>query len=179
MNIRKKNKTSVAAENGIPSTPDRREALRAQVWQLVEPLCAAEGTELVYVEFQREPAGAVLRLYIDKTGGVSLEDCTRISRPVSDLLDVALDEVGPYRLEVSSPGVDRPLGRAADYQRFTGHEARIRIARPIGDQRNFRGILRGVVDGSVRLETRALIVEISLDMITKARLVNYYGENGC
>jgi ribosome maturation factor RimP len=179
LNIRRKNKAPVAAQNAIGAAPDRREALRAQVWQLVQPLCAAEGLELVFVEFQRESAGAVLRLYIDKPGGVSLEDCTRISPPVSDLLDVALDAVGPYRLEVSSPGVDRPLGRAADYQRFTGHEARIRIAPPIGDQRNFRGILRGVVDGLVRLEVGGLIVEIALDRITKARLVNYYGENGC
>ncbi len=169
----------VSGETPVTSVPDRREALREQVWQLVAPLCAAEGLELIYVEFQRESAGAVLRLYIDKTGGVSLDDCTRITRPVSDLLDVALDEVGPYRLEVSSPGMDRPLGRVVDYERFTGHEARIRIARPIGDQRNFRGIIRGVADGSVRLEVRGLIVEISLDMITKARLVNYYGENGC
>jgi ribosome maturation factor RimP len=75
---------------------------------LAEPICRDEGLELVYVQYRRESNGRVLRLFIDKTGGVSLDDCTRVSRQLNDILDVNLEDIGPYHLEVSSPGADRP-----------------------------------------------------------------------
>jgi ribosome maturation factor RimP len=83
----------------------------AKVWRLAEPLCLSEGLELVHVEYQREPAGRTLRIYLDKPGGVTLDDCVNISRQLSDLLDVGLETEAPYRMEVSSPGIQRPLGR--------------------------------------------------------------------
>ena len=89
-----------------------------RVWQLAQPLCASEGVELVHVEYQREQGGRTLRLYLDKPGGVTLDDCAGISRHLGDLLDVSLETAASYRLEVSSPGSKRPLGRLEDFKRF-------------------------------------------------------------
>jgi ribosome maturation factor RimP len=146
--------------------------LRQEARRIVEPLCAAAGYELVHCEFQREPGGATLRLYIDKPGGVSLDDCVAISRQVSDLLDAGLDEsVGPYNLEVSSPGTDRPLSRAVDFQRFAGHPVRIKVAEAIGGRKNFSGRLAGIVDGRVTIEMEGSTVALALEDIVRARLV--------
>ncbi|MEE4607504.1 MAG: ribosome maturation factor RimP, partial [Desulfobacteraceae bacterium] len=136
----------------------------------VEPLCADAGYDLVHCEFQREPAGAMLRLYIDKPGGVSLDDCVQISRHVSDLLDAVLDEgIGPYHLEVSSPGTDRPISRPVDFQRFAGHPVRVKVAKAIGGRKHFTGRLAGMVDGRVALELGDATVTLALEDIVRAR----------
>lgn len=136
-----------------------------------EPLCANAGYDLVHCEFQREPAGATLRLYIDKPGGVSLDDCVEISRQVGDVLDAVLDEgVGPYHLEVSSPGADRPISRPADFERFAGHPVRVKVAKAIGGRKNFTGRLMGMVDGRVALELENTTVTLALEDIVRARL---------
>ncbi|MBW2488595.1 MAG: hypothetical protein JRE72_14325, partial [Deltaproteobacteria bacterium] len=84
-------------------------ALIRQIESLVEPLCDSEGLELVHIEYQREAGGRVLRLYIDRPAGVRIDDCVNVSRQLNDLLDVNLDDMGPYTLEVTSPGPERPL----------------------------------------------------------------------
>ena len=143
-----------------------------RVRELVDPLCAAEGFELVHSEFQREAAGRILRLYIDKPGGVTLDDCVHVSRQVGDLLDAVLeDEIGPYNLEVSSPGSERPLSREIDFQRFAGHAVRLRVRQPIGGQKNFTGRLAGITDGKVTLDLEDRTVTIGLQEIVKARLM--------
>jgi ribosome maturation factor RimP len=157
----------------------RDRAVAASVRKLAEPVCDAEGLELVHVEYQREARGRVLRLYIDRPGGVTLDDCVHLSRQLGDLLDVHLESEGPYHLEVSSPGVDRPLGLAADFDRFTGCEAEIRTVRPREGRRRFKGVLAGVTDDVVALQASEGTVRIPLDDILRARLVNYNGENGC
>jgi len=98
----------------------------AKVHDLAVSLCNAEGIELVHIEYQRESCGRVMRVYIDKPGGVSLGDCSNISRQLSDLLDVYINSDEAYSLEVSSPGTDRPLGNKVDFQRFKGNLAKIR-----------------------------------------------------
>jgi len=145
----------------------------SQVVALAEPLCGAEGMELVYVEFLREPVGRVLRIYIDKPEGVRVEDCEWVSRQLGDILDVELADVGPYNLEISSPGLDRPLWRARDYDRFKGHSARIRTREPMEGQQNFQGILMGVEAGEVTLQERGTgkTRVIALHQIARARLV--------
>jgi ribosome maturation factor RimP len=90
---------------------------------------------VIHVEFQREPAGRVLRVYLDKPGGVTLGDCSHVSRQVGDLLDVALELPEPYSLEVTSPGPNRPLGEKGDFDRFVGQWAKLRVARPIEGQK--------------------------------------------
>jgi ribosome maturation factor RimP len=156
-----------------PFSKETQERVVSQVSALAEPLCEAEGMELVYVEFLREPIGRVLRLYIDKPGGVGLEDCERVSRQLGDILDVELAEVGPYNLEVSSPGLERPLWRPRDYDRFKGHNARIKTREPLDGQQNFQGVLMGIEDGEVTLQERGTgkILAIALHRIARARLV--------
>jgi ribosome maturation factor RimP len=154
----------------------RQRAFVDLVNRLAVPLCVAEGMELVHVEYQREPGGLTLRLYLDKPGGVTLDDCVDISRQLEDILDVHTQDVPPYRLEVSSPGVDRPVGRLEDFMRFKGHRAKIRMATGISGRKNFTGVLDGVVDERVHLQVNDERVSLDFNDILKARLINYNGE---
>lgn len=149
---------------------ESEEKILALVKDLIEPLCETEGMELVHLEFQREAGGRILRLYIDKPGGVTLEDCVYISRQSGDLLDVYLDKMGPYSLEVSSPGVRRPLGKKVDFERYKGNQAQIRTASPIDGQKNFKGIILGISDELVKLSLHDKIVDIPYQEITRAHL---------
>jgi len=152
-------------------------ALTDLTWKLGEPLCTAVGMELVHVECRSESRGRVLRLYIDKPGGVKLDDCMNISRQIGDLLDVHTDyEIG-YLLEVSSPGPDRPVSKPSDFDRFTGHPARIRTAAPINGQHNFTGILTDMHDEIVTLRMEDTSITIPLSQIQHARLIGYQGES--
>ena len=150
-----------------------------QANKLAAPLCEAEGVELVHIEYQRETGGRILRLYIDKPGGVTLDDCVIVSRQISDLLDVKIETEETYRLEVSSPGPDRPLGNALDFEKFKGNVAKIKTHQPVDGQKNFKGVLLGISEGTVKLLVNEKTVAIPFQEITKARLVNYYGENRC
>jgi ribosome maturation factor RimP len=142
-----------------------------RVRSLVLPVVEGEGMELVDVEFRREARGWVLRLFLDKPGGVTLEDCGAVSEQVSDLLDVEGVIDHPYTLEVSSPGLDRVLKTAQDFMRFTGRLARIEVRAPIGGQRRFHGRLEGCRDGMVVLRPgEGPTLLIPLDAIVKARL---------
>src|SRR6056297_1847235 len=144
----------------------------AQTWALAEPLCAAEGMELIHVEYQREAGGRILRVYVEKPGGVSLDDCTAVSRQLSDILDIKLATEAPYTLEVSSPGAQRPVSRPADFERFRGYKAKIRVNRPINGQKNFTGMLAGYSDHTVWLSIGRETIGIAHSEIIKARLVN-------
>jgi ribosome maturation factor RimP len=152
---------------GISSNP-----MIARIWQLAEPLCLGEGMELVHVEFQREPGGRTLRIYLDKPGGVTLADCVDVSRQLGDILDVGLETDLSYRMEVSSPGVQRPLGKLGDFERFRGRRARIRIVNPIEGRRNFTGTLEGVDGELVVLTIEQRTMRIALADIAKAHLIN-------
>ncbi|MFC1876135.1 ribosome maturation factor RimP [Thermodesulfobacteriota bacterium] len=145
--------------------------------RLVEPVCDAEGLELVHTEYQMEPGGKVLRLYIDKPDGISIDDCAAISRQVSDLLDIYIESDHRYRLEVSSPGSNRPLTKQGDFNRFKGQLVRIHSSRSIDGQKKFKGTLTDIKDGIVTLAVVEKSVAIPFEDITKARLINYSGEN--
>jgi ribosome maturation factor RimP len=117
-----------------------------------------------------------VRLFVDAAGGVTLGDCERGSREVEGLLDVEDPIPQNYRLEVSSPGLDRPLVKPAHFERFAGSVAKVQLAAPReGGRRKFQGVLRGLRDGRVMLETAdAGTVEIALGEIERARLVPEY-----
>lgn len=151
----------------------------AQVTRISEPLCISEGVELVHIEFQHESGGTVLRFYIDKPGGVTLDNCVAISRQINDIIDINININIPYRLEVSSPGSNRPLSKMDDFQKFKGETARIKTAQPLDGQKNFTGMLIGVNQENVELMVNDKIVTIPYQDITKARLVNYNGDHGC
>ena len=145
-----------------------------EINKLIEPIIESQGFELVHVEFQRESGGKILRIYLDKPGGIRLDDCVDINRDISDILDIKLEDTGPYRLEVSSPGLDRPLSCLKDYERFKGEKVKIRTEKPVSDERpnqkNFRGIIEAVTDKSVKVMTEGGSVDIPYSRITKGNL---------
>ena len=161
------------ARAGLPQKGGKEAQIIREVVRLTEPFCLAEGYELVLVEFQAEARGKILRLYLDKAGGFGLEDCVYVSRQLSDLFDVALEDVGPYQLEVSSPGIDRPLGKESDFNRFKGEKAKIKTRRPVAGRKNFTGVLLGIKDGVVHMSIDEDSVAIPYNQIQKARLVGY------
>ncbi|MGB6012966.1 MAG: ribosome maturation factor RimP [Desulfobacterales bacterium] len=144
----------------------------ARVEELLEPLFSAEGMELICVEYQREAGGRTLRLYIDRPGGVTLDDCIYISRQSSDLLDVYLENTGPYRLEVSSPGPNRPLAGKTDFEKFKGNRVQVRTRRPIDGKNRFKGVLLGISEDRVNLSINDQTVTIPHEEIIMARLIN-------
>ncbi len=129
-----------------------------KVEALVEPILEDLNMELVDLEYRREQRGWVLRLFIDQEGGVNLDDCANVSREVSAILDV--DDVVPnaYHLEVSSPGLNRPLKKEKDFERFAGRLVRIKMSFPIDpdgrgqERKTFTGILKGLEEGKVLVE---------------------------
>jgi ribosome maturation factor RimP len=155
----------------------RQRAFAESVARLAEPLCRMEGMDLVHVEYQREPGGLTLRVYLDKPGGVTLDDCVDISRQLEDILDVHAPDAPPYRLEVSSPGLDRPLGKLDDFIRFQGHPAKIRVGVAVNGRKNFSGTLAGVIDETIQLTVDKETVSLNFTDITRARLINYNGEH--
>lgn len=167
-----------AAADTATAVSDQAQVVAA-VWELAEPLCTVEGMELVHVEYQREVGGRVLRLYVDKPGGITLGDCSVLSSQLGDILDLKLETKDAYTLEVSSPGLDRPVSKLSDFEKFKGELAKIKIARPINGQKKFKGILSGIIESNIQLKTDKETVAIPYQDIIKARLVNYDGDNKC
>jgi len=128
----------------------RHDPITQRVLPLLEPACASSGFELVDVRFTMEQGGWILRIYLDRTDGeqVDLDDCERMSRELSALLDVEDPIPQAYSLEVSSPGMDRPLRTVEHFRRHAGEEVKVTMAVPVmvpaGERRNFKGKLQGV-----------------------------------
>jgi len=141
-----------------------------RVKTVADSLLISEDMELVEVEYRREPVGWVLRLTIDKRGGVTLDDCTRVSQEMGRSLDVESFIPNPYHLEVSSPGLDRPLKNERDFIRFAERRIRVKTIDPIGTQKSFKGKLRACVEGRIEMETDGGIVAIPLSNIARANL---------
>ncbi len=139
--------------------------------RLIEPGVEALGFELVDVQLGGSGRSRVLRVYIDVPGGVTVDDCAEVSEQLSAILDVEDPIRERYRLEVSSPGLDRPLVRPKDFRRFSGETVKLRLRRPRAGQRNFRGRLLGITDGNVVLDLGEETVDFGLEDIEKARLV--------
>ena len=173
---RRKSKSKVADNRSRRSGSKKEKDIIKQVEVFAEPLCESEGLELVHVEYQREPGGRILRLYIDRAAGVALDDCVNVSRQLNNLLDVYLDDIGPYSLEVTSPGPERPLSKLQDYERFKGRKAKIKTWQPINGQKNFTGIILGVAAEQIKLSSNEKTVAIPFGDISKARLVDVDGE---
>ncbi len=142
-----------------------------QLRALLEPTVEAMGFELVHVELAGSGPGAVLRVYMDSPGGVTVDDCARVSEQLSAVLDVEDWIPGPYTLEVSSPGLDRPLVKREDFRRFAGRMVKVRLREPLAGQRNFTGCLVGMTDDCVVLEVGGGRLDLAFDGIERARLV--------
>ncbi len=150
----------------------QREALEAKISILAEKLAASMGMEVVLVEVRGSGSRTIVRTFIDQPGGISLDDCGSFSRRFSVLLDVEDWIQHGYTLEVSSPGLDRPLAKEEDFRRFSGKGIKIRTRAPLQGQRNFKGRILGVDGGRVRVELApGRQVEIALPDIEKANLL--------
>lgn len=154
----------------------------AALWRLAEPHVNDAGFDLIEVQFGREQAGSVLRLFIDRpwqpgmpqdgvTPGVSHADCERVSRQLSAVLDVANVIAHAYQLEVSSPGLDRPLRREQDFARFTGRKTHVRTVDPVEGRRNFSGTLLGAAGGTVRIDCDGRTWDLAVADVARASLV--------
>ena len=146
----------------------------AKLTGLLRPLIEELGYELVGLEQSSNPKNPALVVYIDRPEGIAIEDCERVSREVAALLDVEDPISGHYNLEVSSPGLDRPLFTADHYRQFVGEEARVTMYAPVDGRRKFRGEILGCDDESVRLRQDGEEVVLDISNIAKARLVPDY-----
>ena len=147
-----------------------RSAVTQRVWDLAEPVALARGLELVDVQFRPEGGRTVLRLLVDRPdGGVTLDDLTRLSRELGDLLDVHDAVPGRYHLECSSPGLNRPLVRPEHFRRAVGQRVRVRMQEPVDGRRQFRGVLDDATEESIRVnDPDAGVVSLALDGIERA-----------
>jgi ribosome maturation factor RimP len=146
--------------------------VEAQVTQVAAPFLEQQGYDLVMVEFA--PRNRVLRFYVDRSSGVSLDDCARVSRVLGDLLDAeGISDLlpGRYVLEVSSPGLDRPLTRPKDFQRFIGQRVRLAMREPIDGQKKFVGELLAATEMEIQINANSRVQTIHYGQIEKARLV--------
>jgi ribosome maturation factor RimP len=143
------------------------EKLRSPIEAAVQGL----GYELVGIEYHPQGRRSLLRVYIDTPDGVNVDDCERASRQISSALDVDDPIPGQYMLEVSSPGLDRPLFTAEHFQRFSGNRVKLRVSPPLDGRRNFSGVLVGMRDDAVVVLQDDEEVEVPLQHIEQARLV--------
>ncbi len=153
---------------GMQSAPDRLSRL---IEQVVEPM----GYELVGIEYRRGADSGLLRVYIDRDGGILLDDCVSVSRQISAMLDVEDPLEDPlkegYQLEVSSPGVDRPLFVKEHFERFAGNKVRVKLRMKLNGRKKYEGVLKGVQDENVMVEMDGETEYLPLDQIDSARLV--------
>jgi len=146
----------------------------AKLTQMVQPLVEDLGYEFVGLEYSSNPKNPVLVLYIDKPGGIAVEDCETTSREVAALLDVEDPIPGHYVLEVSSPGLDRPLFTVEQFSRFAGSTVQLSLFAPLDGRRKFKGRILASQDGKIRLEQDGVEVTLEHGNIAKARLVPDY-----
>jgi ribosome maturation factor RimP len=164
----------------------------AELWNLIEPYAKGAGFDLVELQWGREGGGWALRVFIDRpftpgdgprlpgagepdplfaSPGVGFEDCERVSRDISAALDVADVIPHGYVLEVSSPGLDRPLRREEDFRRFAGQEVKLRTTEPVEGRRNFSGTLVGAQAGVAEVKVDDRTYRVPIDLVAKANLV--------
>ena len=143
--------------------------------QILGAVIESMGYELVGVEFHRHRSNALLRVYIDKQSdnksGIDLDDCQRVSHQISGVLDVEDPIPCRYTLEVSSPGLDRPLFEAKHFSNFAGHRVQINLAMSLNGKKKYIGLLKGIKDGDVIVEIEGAELSVPLERIEKARLV--------
>jgi ribosome maturation factor RimP len=174
------------ASNATPpseGSPDTRRFLRetgvaADIAAIVEPVLEDLGFRLVRVKVQGGgTADRIVQLMTERPdGSITIDDCEAISKGISPVLDVADPISGTYRLEISSPGIDRPLVRPSDFEDWSGHEARIELTEPVGGRKRFKGVLEGFEDGEVRIQADTgehgiQLLGLPVHLISDAKLV--------
>ncbi len=151
---------------------NEREDIKKKVEEIVTPALELLGFELVDLEYNLEPKGWVLRIYIDKKGGVTIDDCVFVSEEIGRILDVEDPIPHSYNLEVSSPGVDRPLRKERDFLKNVGRKVRVRLREKMDGRRNFRGRILDFENGQLVIEVEGQgIFRLPHESIEKAKLI--------
>ena len=147
------------------------ESVLKEIERLVEPVLAEMGIELVDMEYRSTQGRRVLRIYADRPTGINLDDCAMVSREIGNLLDVKDLLQQHYVLEVSSPGLNRPLKREKDFLQAIGQKVKVKTAVPVKGRRNFSGVLQSFENGTLQLKLDDTVVQISEESVNKANLV--------
>ena len=141
-----------------------------RVESLANPILRNEGMELVETEYRRESRGWVLRLYVDKESGVTLGDCARVSQEIGRVIDIEEVISVPYTLEVSSPGLRRPLRKEKDFVKYRDRMIRVKTFTPVGNRRQFKGKLLAMLGDSIEMAVDGEVFRIPLSNVAKANL---------
>ena len=148
----------------------------AKLQAVIQPSVETLGYELVGIEYLPQGRHSLLRVYIDSENGITIDDCEKASHQISGLLDVEDVVHGQYNLEVSSPGLDRPLFTESQFERFTGQKVKMKLAVPLNGRKKLKGIIRGVSNGNIELEVNDeqlddQVVAVPFSSIDKANLI--------
>jgi ribosome maturation factor RimP len=146
------------------------ESVLKEVERLIEPVLAEMGIELVDMEYRSTQGRRVLRIYADRPTGINLDDCAMVSREIGNLLDVKDLLQQHYVLEVSSPGLNRPLKREKDFLRAIGQKVKVKTAVPLKGRRNFSGVLQSFENGTLQLKLDDTVILIPEESVNKANL---------
>lgn len=144
--------------------------LASPLMTLIDPLAVSHGLELVSVEVVGPAKSPVVRIYLDRDGGIDIDVLTAANRWISDALDQVADLNAAYTLEVSSPGIERPLVKPSDWTRFTGQRATVKATPAVDGRSSFTGIITGLDGDDVLLEVASVIHRVPLASVTRARL---------
>ena len=139
--------------------------------ELLEPVITALGYEMLGIEYFKQKDGSLLRLYIDSDAGITLDDCTRVNHQVIGVLDVHDPIKERYHLEISSPGLDRPLFTLKQFQRFLGQQVKIKLREKIDERRKFTGVIKAIEETAVLVSEEGIDYLIPADVIDSAHLV--------
>lgn len=148
----------------------------ARIRAIIQAQVEEDGYELLHVEMRSEGGAPILRIYLDRPEGINIDDCAKTSRKIAVLLDVEDPVKGKYTLEVSSPGIERPLFNEKDYIKFMGEEIRLATYNKIESRRKFQGLIESFENGILGLLCDGQLIEIDFREIKKANLVYDFGE---
>ncbi len=143
----------------------------SELIELLEPVVTALGYEMLGIEYFRQKDGSMLRLYIDNDAGITIDDCTRVNHQVIGVLDVHDPIKEKYFLEISSPGLDRPLFTLEQFQRFMGEKVKMKLREKIEDRRKIKGVIKAVEETAVLISDDGVDYLIPADVIDSAHLV--------
>jgi len=147
-----------------------KDIIAEKIEKIAMPLCQSENIELVDTKCFFDQKKMIIRISIDTPKGVTINDCVNINRQLGDLIDVQMEELESYRLEISSPGPSRPLKKESDFEKFKGHIVQIETSKFVNGQKRFKGILNGIKKGVVELGINKKTYSFKMELINKARL---------